>query len=266
MILESFQHEHSSFVTLTYSPENAPRDGSLEPKHLQDWLKRLRFAVRPSRIRFFAVGEYGDRTERPHYHAALFGFAPCSGGVLSGRGECPCASCLLVRETWGFGHVMVAELSFKSAAYIAGYVVKKMTRTDDIRLNGRWPEFARMSLRPGIGADAMWDVASAVMLNQLEKKTDFDVPVDLRHGSKKFPLGRYLRRLIRARVGLPEGAPPHVLEALRSGLLPVFGAVEAAAPNIKGPLKRLMVEEEFERMNAQYGRNVAAKGKRKGSL
>lgn len=123
-----------------------------------------------------------------------------------------------------------------------------------------------MSLRPGIGADATWDVASAVMQNKLEKKADFDVPVDLRHGSKKFPLGRYMRRLIRARVGLPEGAPPHVLEALRSGLLPVFGAVEVKAPNVRGPLKRLMVEEEFEKMNAQYGRNVAAKGRKRGSL
>lgn len=123
-----------------------------------------------------------------------------------------------------------------------------------------------MSLRPGIGADAMWDVASAVMQHKLERKELSDVPVALRHGSREFPLGRYLRRILRARVGLPEGAPPHVLEALRSGLLPVFGAVEAAAPNLRGPLKRLMVEEEFEKINAQYGRNVAARGRKKGRI
>lgn len=266
MMLESFQHAENSFVTLTYSDAKLPTNGSLYPEHLKGWLKRLRERIAPQRIRYFAVGEYGDRTERPHYHAALFGFMPCTGGVLSRRGECPCSSCTLVRESWGFGHVMVAELSFKSAAYIAGYVVKKMTRMQDTRLNGRWPEFARMSLKPGIGADAMWDVASAVMQNQLEKKTDFDVPVDLRHGSKKFPLGRYLRRVLRARVGLPEGAPPHVLEALRSGLLPVFGAVEAAAPKLHGPTKRLLVQQEFEKMNEQYGRNVAAKGRKRGTL
>lgn len=161
---------------------------------------------------------------------------------------------------------MVAELTFKSAAYIAGYVVKKMTRMQDTRLNGRWPEFARMSLRPGIGADAMWDVASAVMQHKLEKKPDFDVPVDLRHGSKTFPLGRYLRRLVRERIGLSAGAPPHVLEALRSGLLPVFAAVEIEAPKARGDLKRAMVQTAFEKMNEQYGRNVAARGKKKGVL
>lgn len=126
MMLESFYHAENSFVTLTYSDANLPTNGSLYPEHLKGWLKRLRERIAPQRIRYFAVGEYGDRTERPHYHAAVFGFMPCTGGVLSRRGECPCRSCTLVRESWGFGHVMVAELSFKSAAYIAGYVVKKM--------------------------------------------------------------------------------------------------------------------------------------------
>ena len=49
---------------------------------------------------------------------------------------------------------MVASLFLHSLS------VQKMTAKDDPRLSGRPPEFCRMSLKPGIGADAMWDVAS----------------------------------------------------------------------------------------------------------
>lgn len=45
-----------------------------------------------------------------------------------------------------------------------------------------------MSLRPGIGADAMWDVASVMMQYRQSQ-----VPMSLRHGTRVLPLGRYLR-------------------------------------------------------------------------
>lgn len=85
---------------------------------------------------------------------------------------------------------MVGELSAKSAMYIAGYVVKKMTHGSDPRLNGRAPEFARMSLNPGLGALALEPVVSALA------KYNLPVPVGLRHGNRIMPFGRYLRRKI----------------------------------------------------------------------
>lgn len=261
-MLEAFQHEFSSFITLTYADDRMPEDGSLRPLDLKNWLKRIRRACEPNLLRYFAVGEYGDRTMRPHYHVALFGFMPCLGNTVKVKGACQCRSCCIVRDTWDFGHVLVGELNIQSASYITGYVAKKFTRPDNPALQGRHPEFARMSLKPGIGAGAIPDVASSMMQYRLEEKLQ-DVPTDLRHGSTKMPLGRYLRRQLRKQVGLDENAPAEVLEALRSGLLPVFEAVEVAFPAAKGDLKRLLVQDTMDKVNEQYARNVSARQKRR---
>lgn len=207
ILLEAMDHAESSFVTLTYEKDRR----SLDPVDLQRWLKRFRRAVEPKKIRYFAVGEYGDISQRPHYHAALFGWPSCSSPrIVKGR-PCSCHACSVVRETWGFGHVMVARLERKSSNYIAGYVTKKMTHSSDYRLGGRHPEFARMSLRPGIGADAMMSVASDMMRYQLENTLP-DVPAALRYGGHVLPLGKYLRRKLRVYVGKDEKAPEAALQ------------------------------------------------------
>jgi len=213
IMLETKVHDgKSSFVTLTY--QTAPRSHgdleTLEPHHLRDFWKRLRKNTGAT-LRYFAVGEYGERSGRPHYHAALWGLAPCAGGPNQRIGNtagflCLCKTCSDVRLAWGFGHVMVATLSEKSAMYIAGYVVKKMTNSSDPRLFGRAPEFSRMSLRPGIGATAIKEIAAACTLHNLT------VPVGLRHGSKILPLGRYLRRKIAEK--LCDGSPEQMAEVL----------------------------------------------------
>lgn len=89
----------------------------------------------------------------------------------------------------------VAEFNQHTAQYCAQYVVKKMTRPDDPRLGDRFPEFARMSMRPGIGHDAMFDLADTVL------KYDLEAPKELRHGPKRWPLGRYLSRKLLEMTG-----------------------------------------------------------------
>lgn len=111
---------------------------------------------------------------------------------------------------------MVGQLTDKSANYIAGYVTKKMTHSSDIRLDGKHPEFARMSLNPGIGAGAMHNVASAIMQYGLEERED--VPIGLRYGAKVMPLGKYLRRRLRKLVGRDPQAPPEALQKLTNQL------------------------------------------------
>lgn len=189
MLLEAHTHAESAFVTLTYDEAHYPADGSLVPEDLKLWLKRLRQAIWPIRFRYYAVGEYGGQTWRPHYHAALFGILPDE---------------TLVSSTWTKGYTMVGPLSPQSMAYVAGYVTKKMTRRDDSRLSGRVPEFARMSLRPGIGAPAMVSVArvlqtkhGAQLVSQLA-----DVPTTLAHGKQLMPLGRYLKTRLCAEAGI----------------------------------------------------------------
>lgn len=123
-------------------------------------------------------------------------------------------------DTWGLGMIDVGELNEKSAQYIAGYVVKKMTGKEDFRLCGRYPEFARMSLKPGIGAGLMDDVASTLMSTGHDVDM-VDVPAVLRHGKKMMPLGRYLRKRIRARIGREVTSPAAVQEAMAEEMRPV---------------------------------------------
>lgn len=190
MILESFCHPSSVFVTLTYSPENLPPDLSVHPEHVQLFLKRLRKAIYPKKIRFFAVGEYGDKSWRPHYHLAIFNLSVLDTDII--------------RSTWSLGHVMVGEITSKSAGYIAGYCTKKMTKENDERLNREIngikfklnPEFTRMSLKPGIGAPAL-DKILDILTSKAGVLPDGDVPKVLRHGDKIYPLGRYLRNKLR---------------------------------------------------------------------
>lgn len=143
MILESYMHADNSFLTLTYNDDHLPKNGSLDPEHFRLWIMRFRSAlVRYSdrleipriRVRYFGVGEYGDQSERPHYHAALFGIGPAFESMVA--------------ETWGKGHVMLSEFNDATANYVGGYITKKMTGFDDARLFGRHPEFRRISTKP----------------------------------------------------------------------------------------------------------------------
>lgn len=218
-------HGDSSFITLTYDEEKLPHGRTLVPKHLQDWLKRIRKEVSPVRLRYYAVGEYGDTSFRPHYHVALFGYPGCSFGRSTYsryRNRC-CPRCDLVQDTWGQGNILVGQLEQASAQYLVGYVIKKMTSMNDHRLLGRHPEFARMSLKPGIGAHAMSAVAATVDRFNLDK-LEGDVPSALRHGKKILPLGRYLRRKLRLALDLPPDCPEHVQKKISEEMLSLYEA------------------------------------------
>lgn len=222
IILEARLHTSNSFVTLTYSEDallntltqesyKSSALPSLKKKHLSDWLKRLRKAIAPQKIRFFACGEYGDESERPHYHAALFGFPGCHYGATRYRrpGWPPCCpQCELVATTWGHGLIYLGQITPESAQYIAGYTLKKMTGKSDERLMGREPEFARMSLKPGLGRGMMEQLQPL----GLDPGTG-DVPSAVRHGPKILPLGRYLKNSLREEHGLPKNTPKETLLA-----------------------------------------------------
>lgn len=218
LTLEAGLYSDNAFITLTYDDEHLPtvvgpsRPGdiahapTLRPIDLTNWLKRFRKAIEPHQVRFYAAGEYGDDTQRPHFHIAMFNYPSCQWGQTRTDKKYCCAVCDLVRRTWGMGNVYLGTLEDSSMNYVAGYVLKKMTDKHDVRLHGRYPEFARMSLRPGIGADAMHDVASTVLeFNLVEREGD--VPSALRHGKRIMPLGRYLRRKLRLYSTGTEDAP-----------------------------------------------------------
>ncbi len=156
-------------------------------------MKRFRRAVQPRLIRFYLVGEYGDKTLRPHYHIALFG-APLSDHIQ-------------IEKTWKHGHVHIGDLTPQSAAYLCGYVTKKIVSLEGRLAKTIHPEFARMSNRPGIGAKAMELIGETIFTNKhaLQQVMDtHDVPHTLKHGGKEYPLGQYLRQQIRNYIGMPD--------------------------------------------------------------
>lgn len=247
LLLEASQHSASSVVTLTYSEERLPVLGNagatLVPKDAQDWLKRLRARIAPMRLRFYLVGEYGDESWRPHYHAVLFGVGSCLRGRTEQRRSYCCEPCELVRSSWGHGRIESRGLDHGGAQYVCGYVTKKMTRFDDARLEGRHPEFARMSLRPGLGADALWDIADQLMKFNLEERMA-DVPSGMRTMGKERALGRYLRRKLRTMVGKNEQIPQSVFDEIQAQLRPVY---EASIANKVSFAQQVVAENEGRR-------------------
>lgn len=153
----------SCFVTLTYRDEDLPHPPGLQKRDHQLFFKRLRKALRGRRIAFFLCGEYGESTFRPHYHAIIFGWWPKDAvpWKKNPAGDQLYTSVQLER-LWGKGFCSFGGVTFESAAYVAGYVLKKVTGAEAIgyytwldQATGELvpiePEKAFMSRRPAIG-------------------------------------------------------------------------------------------------------------------
>lgn len=128
MMHEHRYHDHNYFLTLTYSDENLPPGAVLQYRDLQKFWKSARhvFQDPQSPFKYFACGEYGDKSLRPHYHAAVFDFRIPDLRPYKRVGGGWYFLSDALRKCWGHGHVIVADLSWQSAAYIARYVTKKM--------------------------------------------------------------------------------------------------------------------------------------------
>ena len=162
---ESKMHKQNCFITLTYDNAWLPSDGSLDVRHFQLFMKRLRVSldrVAGIKLRFYACGEYGDLNKRPHYHALLFGFDfPDKKFYSEGNGYKLYTSKIL-DGIWGYGDCKIGDLTFETAMYVAKYCLKKVDGAQreaghylvydiDGVVTERHPEFAVMSRRPGIG-------------------------------------------------------------------------------------------------------------------
>lgn len=242
--------KHNAFVTLTYNEKHIPKGNTLNPKDLQLFMKRLRKYVAPLRIRFYAVGEYGDTTNRPHYHIALFGLPGCRFEQMDSFQVQHCVSpyckpCTNIRNLWGKGFIYNTRLTPERCRYIARYVVKKMTRKDDLRLYGRHPEFSRQSNRPGIGAHMLPSILKTINAYDLAPG---DVPVTLAHGKSEMPLGRYLRRKLRKMMGRDEKAPQSVIDELAKEM---FGVRMAARSDNQNPSLKHHILEKYKGQREQ---------------
>jgi hypothetical protein len=157
-ILESSYYKDNYFLTLTYDDEHLPKNSSLVKRDLQLFLKRLRKYIRTytglTGVRFYACGEYGEKSMRPHYHVILFN-CPLNDLKLLKR------TCLnnnlytseAIAKLWPQGLHSVGEVTYETCAYTARYVIKKHKGLDSkwYELHNLAPEFVLMSRRPGIG-------------------------------------------------------------------------------------------------------------------
>lgn len=150
---EASLHKDNSFLTLTYDDDHVPKNGSLDREAFASFMKRLRKSIEPERVRYFQVGEYGSRTNRPHYHALLFGYNPPDRVQVSMRAEYPVFTSELLRDLWRAGSHELGSVTPQSAGYVAKYIRKRLTgRWAKLAYGERQAPFALMSRNPGIGA------------------------------------------------------------------------------------------------------------------
>lgn len=146
--LESVDHQQMCWTTPTYDDKYVPP--TLSKDHLTGYIKRLRARIQPRKLRFFASGEYGEKTTRPHYHVILWGLDHESPEI---------------QEAWPFGETRhTRPLHTGAIHYVAGYTSKKIGwkyGAGEERVDPQTGEvyhyqtpFIQMSRRPGVGHSA----------------------------------------------------------------------------------------------------------------
>lgn len=123
------------FVTLTYDTKHVPisKNGfmTLDKTDVQKFMKRLR-KLTNTQIKYYAAGEYGSKTMRPHYHIILFN---------AKKSEIEKAWTL---ENKPLGSIYIGSVSGASVGYTLKYISKQgkipMHKNDD-----RKKEFSLMS-------------------------------------------------------------------------------------------------------------------------
>lgn len=177
-VLEAKQHQNNYFVTLTYNDENLPSvencildeesgevcaefiSHPLVPKDLTDFMKLLRreleYHYNWTGVRFYACGEYGSKTQRPHFHIILFNMPVLEDLELYtiNYAHDRLYNSKFLDKIWKKGYIVVGNVSFDSCAYVARYMMKKHKGKDAYFYadNGLVPEFSRCSRRGGIGS------------------------------------------------------------------------------------------------------------------
>jgi len=160
------------FLTLTYrDPPGGGPPHVLQKRHLQLFFKRLRHEGIV--LSYLAAGEYGERTQRAHYHVLLFSRTLLGGGC--------------VEKIWGHGSVHVGDVQPESIDYCLAYVLKG--RKGMRRSDGRAEEFVTFS--QGLG--------DAGLISLLHAGKSFgvqDFPREFRLYGKRWPLSRRHRQLV----------------------------------------------------------------------
>lgn len=201
LVMESSCWSENWFVTLTFDEEHILEQcgihRSLDVKHLQNFMKRLRQEVKPVKIRFFACGEYGDekKTARPHYHLILFNLhLPVEGlhWLKQTKQGNDLYSSDLIAKCWPYGFNTCGSVTFESCGYVSRYTMKKvygLQGKEYYEKSHRKPPFLVMSRKPGIGHDFIiqhdWTSEPNVVISDGEQSHECPAPAYLERYLKK---------------------------------------------------------------------------------
>ena len=149
---EATLHKENCFLTLTYDNYHLDPSGSLNVTDIQLFMKRLRKRFEGKKIRYFQCGEYGDLHQRPHHHVIIFGLDFHDKELAEiANTKNPLYTSNILSILWPFGLHRIGSVTFESTAYVARYVLKKITGEEaENHYQGRLPEYVTMSRRPGI--------------------------------------------------------------------------------------------------------------------
>ena len=204
--------ESAHFITLTYTPEEVPlvmqhnayAVMTLKEKHLTNFFKRLRAHISKDKtlakrwykqsektqkwspkLRYFACGEYGFKTQRPHYHIIAYNIPnqyikdnPINNKQYSE----------ILEEIWTHGQIDIGKVEQGSCHYMTKYHMFPLVEPWQEN-ESREPPFARMSRKPGIGNNYADGQTKNYYLNTTNSFAT------LKNGAKT-PLGRYLKTKI----------------------------------------------------------------------
>lgn len=146
------------FITLTYDTSYVPltekKFMQLRKRDLQLYFKRVRKSHGPGvRLKYYAVGEYGGKFSRPHYHIILYNAKiQC---MLTKKDENALrihgldGKLELMSKHWIYGHTTFGQVNGASIGYSLKYISKGRTvpkHANDDRL----PEFSLISKHLGI--------------------------------------------------------------------------------------------------------------------
>lgn len=165
---EAQLHDRNCFITLTFSDEWLPQDMSLHHKDFADFMKRFKSHVAyhegssvADAIRRYHCGEYGELYGRPHHHACIFGYDFSDKYIWKTSNGVPLYRSPTLEKLWPYGYSSIGSVTFESAAYVARYIMKKVThnQADEHykfvhpytgKVYQRKPEYNSMSRRPGL--------------------------------------------------------------------------------------------------------------------
>lgn len=185
---EASMHNENCFLTLTFDDENLVKRENpytVDKEDFQKFMKRLR-KITKQKIGYYHCGEYGEKTQRPHYHACVFNydfpdkqFAKLSGGhrlyvseILNGtklmqerfphlRNRIntpeyhPKGTSLegqrkkQIKGLWPYGVCLIGDVTFQSAAYTARYIMKKINgqKKDEVNPKTGLKPYERQNLQ-----------------------------------------------------------------------------------------------------------------------